>query len=224
MLWVREAPYSDRHEAGERLARLLAEEERLCGGISRSGLVVLAAPRGGVAVAVPVADALGAPLDIILARKLPAPGNPELGIGALGEGDVRIVDRELVELFGLREEEIEEIAREVEVEVARRAERYRQRWPAVPLEGACALIIDDGVATGSTLEAAIESARAKGARWVGAAAPVSSAEAEKRIDRAADLFICPLVDPAFIGVGAYYESFPQISDDEVLELLASSRE
>lgn len=167
MLWVREAPYSDRHEAGERLARLLAEEERLCGGISRSGLVVLAAPRGGVAVAVPVADALGAPLDIILARKLPAPGNPELGIGALGEGDVRIVDRELVELFGLREEEIEEIAREVEVEVARRAERYRQRWPAVPLEGACALIIDDGVATGSTLEAAIESARAKGGEMGG---------------------------------------------------------
>lgn len=213
--------YRDRQEAGERLAALLREEEDLCVGVPRAELVVLAAPRGGVAVAVPIARSLAAPLDVVLARKLPAPGNPELGLGAIGEGGVKVVDGALMELLGVTESEIEEIAARVEEEIADRSRKYRSMRPALELEGVCALVVDDGVATGATLEAAVGSARKRGAAWVVAIAPVSSAEAKLRLDAAADRFICPLIDPDFVGVGAYYDSFPQLSDDEVIRLLES---
>lgn len=212
--------YKDREEAGERLAELLRGEE-LCEGVPGAKVVVLAAPRGGVAVAVPIARTLGAPLDVVLARKLPAPANPELGIGAIGEGGVKVVDGWLVELLGLSEAEVDEIAARVEEELAERSRLYRRNRPALELDGACALVVDDGVATGGTLEAAVGSARRRGAARVVAAAPVSSAEAKERLEVAADRFICPLVDPDFVGVGAYYASFPQLSDDEVIRLLES---
>jgi predicted phosphoribosyltransferase len=172
-----------------------------------------------VAVALPVAEALGAPLDVVVAHKLPAPGNPELGFGAVGEGGVKVVDREIVELLGLTDSEVEAIAERVRGEIAERARRYRQARPEVPLAGRTALVVDDGVATGVTLAAAVESARGRGAERVIAAAPVSSTEAKSRLEATADLFICPLFDPAFIGVGAYYQVFPQLSDDDVVALL-----
>jgi putative phosphoribosyl transferase len=217
MLWSAGERYRDRREAGE---RLLEEIRRVGVGVGESGsLVVLGAPRGGVAVAVPVALGLGAPLDVVLARKLPAPGNPELGFGAVGEGGVRVVDREIVELLGLDEEEIATIAARVQREVEERAVRYRRARAALPLEGRTALVVDDGVATGVTMEAAVASARGRGATRVVAAAPVSSVPAKERLDGAADLFICPLVDPGFVGVGAYYGEFPQLDDEDVVELL-----
>lgn len=215
--------YRDRRDAGTRLAEAIAEAglPELQGAEVGAPPVVLAAPRGGVAVAVPVAQALDSPLDVVLARKLPAPGNPELGFGAVGEGGVRVVDDEIVEMLGLTADEIDSIAAGVQQEIAERALRYRQARAAVPLEGRTALVVDDGVATGVTMEAAVASARARGAARVIAAAPVSSAQARARLQATADHFICPLVDPVFIGVGAYYEEFPQLTDDDVVELLAS---
>jgi predicted phosphoribosyltransferase len=220
--WSEVEHYRDRREAGERLLDVIRREvdPGVLMGPGAASLVVLAAPRGGVAVAVPVALGLGAPLDVVLARKLPAPGNPELGFGALGEGGVRVLDRRIVELLGLSEEEIDVIAARVEQEIQRRSELYRRARAAVPLEGSLALVVDDGVATGVTLEAAVASARTRGAARVLAAAPVSSVEAQARLAAIVDQFICPLVDPAFVGVGAYYHDFPQLLDDEVVELLA----
>ena len=182
-------------------------------------VVVLGAPRGGVEVAVPVALALGAPLDLILAHKLPAPGNPELGFGAVGEGGVKVVDREITELLGLKEIEIEEIASRVEGEIEERARLYRQARGAVQLRERTALVVDDGIATGVTMDAAIGSARSRGATRVIAAAPVSSVEAERRLKASADIFVCPIVDPGFIGVGGYYQEFSQLTDEDVLRLL-----
>lgn len=223
MFWARTEQYRDRLDAGDRLAAVIRGEMGVCEGTPQSRVVVLAAPRGGVAVAVPIARSLHAPLDVVLARKLPAPGNPELGFGAVGEGGVRVVDRELVELLGLTDPEIEEIAARVEEEVTARSLLYRRTRPALSVEGACVIVVDDGVATGVTLTAAIDSARKRGAARVVAAAPVSSAEAQTRLSAKADHFICPLVDPAFVGVGAYYASFPQLTDDEVIELLDQVR-
>lgn len=223
--WSEVEHYRDRREAGERLLDVIRREvdPGLLTGPGAARLVVLAAPRGGVAVAVPVALGLGAPLDVVLARKLPAPGNPELGFGALGEGGVRVVDREIVELLGLSEEEIDAIAARVEREIEQRTEFYRRARPAIPLEGRVALVVDDGVATGVTLEAAVASARTRGVARVLAAAPVSSVQARERLAATVDHFICPLVDPAFVGVGAYYRDFPQLSDDEVVGLLLEAR-
>jgi predicted phosphoribosyltransferase len=161
-------------------------------------------------------------LDVILARKLPAPGNPELGFGAVGEGGVQVVDREIVELLGLGDDEIEAIAKVVRAEIEERSRRYRRARAAIPLTGRTALVVDDGVATGVTMAAAIGSARSRGAVRVVAAAPVSSVEAKSRLDDDADIFIFPLIDPGLVGVGGYYEEFPQLSDEEVATLLESA--
>lgn len=212
-MWRRESRhYRDRRIAGEQLAELLQHYKG-------ADLVVLGAPRGGVAVAVPVAEALGAPLDLILARKLPAPQNPELGFGAVGEGGVRVVDREIVALLGLSDAEVETIAKQVELEIEERARLYRNTRSALPLMGRTALLVDDGIATGVTMAAAVDSARHRGASRVIAASPVSSREAADRLEATADIFICLLVDPAFVGVGAYYQEFPQLTDEDVIGLL-----
>lgn len=223
-MWFDISPrYRDRQHAGEELAELIHRD--LIGAAPASasepgsGLAVLAAPRGGVAVAVPVARRLDSPLDIVLARKLPAPGNPELGFGALGEGGVRVIDEDLVRLLGLSSAKIDEIAARVEREIEERARIYRRAREALPLDGLTAVVVDDGVATGVTMAAAIGSARYRGAARVIAAAPVCSAEAKERLEGVADRFIAPLVDPAFVGVGAYYEEFPQLTDDEVVAAL-----
>jgi putative phosphoribosyl transferase len=215
MQWMEAPLFRDRQDAGRALARELE-------GYRGTDAVVLGAPRGGVAVALPVALELGAPLDVVLARKLPAPGNPELGFGAVGEGGVQVVDREIVALLGLGEEEIEAIAERVRGEVEERATRYRRRRAAIPLEGRTALVIDDGVATGVTLAAAVDSARSRGAREVVAAAPVSSTEGKTRVEGVADRFICPHLDPLFIGVGVYYRDFPQLTDEDVVRLLEAA--
>lgn len=215
MRWLAGPVYRDRREAGERLA------ERLL-GYREAEPVVLGAPRGGVAVAVPIAAALEAPLDVVLAKKLPAPGMPELGFGAVGEGGGRVLDERIVSELGLTEEQVEAITEETRRELEERARRYRGARPAIELLGRTAVVVDDGLATGVTLAAAVEAARARGARRVIAAAPVASTEAQSRLEAAADEFVCLLVDPLFTGVGAYYAEFPQLSDDDVIELLEAA--
>ncbi|MBI4545216.1 MAG: phosphoribosyltransferase [Gemmatimonadetes bacterium] len=206
--------YRDREEAGEQLAERLLEyreEEPL----------VLAAPRGGVAVGLPVARRLGAPLDVVLVKKLGAPGNPELGFGAVAEDGEVVLDEELTSRLGLEPREIEALVTQVAAELAERGRRYRGARPAVEIAGRTVIVVDDGVATGSTLESAVMAVRKRGARRVVAAVPVSSLEARSRLEQAADAFVCLLVDPGFLAVGAYYEDFPQLTDEEVERLLTA---
>ena len=217
MAWIQRPVYRDRQEAGERLAGLL---EPL--GLERP--VVLGAPRGGVAVGFPVARRLGAPLDVVLARKLPAPQEPELGFGAVAEDGTVVVDRELARRLGLGAERVAEIVERVRAELVERGRRYRGARAAVSVAGRTAIVVDDGLGTGVTMEAAVAAARSRGAVRVVAAAPVSSTEAAERLRRVADDFVCPVVDPFFTGVGAYYGEFPQLTDEEVVALLEAARE
>lgn len=134
-----------------------------------------------------------------------------------------LLDAELVRMLGLTEAAIERIAADVRAELERRGQRYRGAHPAVSVRGRPVVVVDDGLATGATMEAAVQSARARGAARVVAAAPVSSSEAETRLRAVSDGFVCLVVDPMFTGVGAYYEQFPQLTDEEVVRLLAATR-
>ncbi len=180
--------------------------------------VVLAVPRGGVEVAAPVARALGAPLDVVVPKKVGAPGNPELGLGAVAPG-VRVLDQRLIEGLGVSEAYLEaEISRE-EAEVARRTDAYRAGRPPVDVSGRVAVIVDDGVATGGTALAAIAWAKAAGASRVVFAAPVAPPEAVKRLAADCDTVVVLHSPRAFFAVGEWYERFGQVSDDEVKDAL-----
>jgi putative phosphoribosyl transferase len=204
--------FPDRRVAGERLAEAL---EDLAGERS----VVLGIPRGGVVVAAVVADRLGAPLDVVIPRKLGAPGNPELGLGAVAEG-VQVLDERLIRVLGVDEDYLrEEIAAQQE-EIRRRGEAYRGGRHQVELDGATAVVVDDGVATGGTAVAALRWARHRGARRVVLAVPVSPVEAAGMLRNEADDVRVLLTPEPFYAVGQWYGSFPQVSDGEVVELLS----
>jgi predicted phosphoribosyltransferase len=206
------AAYADRTEAGERLA----EELRSYAG--RSDVVVLGLVRGGVPVAARVADALHAPLDIMVVRKLGVPWSPEVAFGAVGPGGVIVHNPEVESTIS--GDEIAAVEREESAELARREERYRNGRPALGLAGRVAVIDDDGLATGATARAAAAVARKLGAARVVVAVPVGSIEAVTLLRAEADEVICPLVPPGFGAVSRYYGDFPQTTDDEVAELLA----
>ncbi|GGS63337.1 putative phosphoribosyl transferase [Planobispora rosea] len=205
--------FTDRTEAGRRLAVRLGHLR------GQDDVVVLGLPRGGVPIAFEVARELGAPLDVILVRKLGVPVQPELGFGAIGEDGVRVVDPGVVRMAGLRPEEmarVEEHEREV---LAQRAERFREGRPGVPLAGRTAVVVDDGIATGSTARAACRVARAHGAARVVLAAPVCAPDVEARLGHDADEIVC-LVAPGSLGaIGQWYEDFTQVDDKEVVDLL-----
>ena len=158
--------FVDRVDAGRRLARKL---EHLRG----AGVVVVGLPRGGVPVALEVAEALDAPLDVILVRKLGVPLQPELGMGAIGEDGVRVINHAVISIAGVSESEIADVERRERTELARRAERFRRGRPRIPLEGRTVVVVDDGIATGSTARAACQVARAEGADRVILAVPVA---------------------------------------------------
>jgi putative phosphoribosyl transferase len=214
MLWKGEEIFADRREAGERLAEALAH-------LRDEDVVVLGIPRGGVEVAAVVAEALQAPLDVVIPRKVGAPGNPELGLGAVAE-DVEVLDQHLIRVLNVSESYLRrEIAAQRE-EIARRSSAYRRGRPPVDLAGKVAVIVDDGVATGGTAAAALRWARAKGAKRVVLAVPVAPAEAVGRLDPEADEIVVLASPEPFYAVGQWYRSFPQIPDERVIELLASS--
>jgi putative phosphoribosyl transferase len=207
--------FANRMDAGRRLADRLRV-------LPRCGLVVLGLPRGGVPVAFEVARELGAPLDIIVVRKLGVPFRPELAMGAIGEGGVRILDNRVVTLTGVTASDIDEAQAREEAELARRAERFRGTRERVPLTGRTALIVDDGIATGSTVRAACKVARAHGATRVVVATPVAPPETVASLRNDADDVIA-LSEPAdFDAIGQFYEDFTQTPDDEVVRLLATS--
>jgi putative phosphoribosyl transferase len=209
--------FVDREDAGRRLAAKL-------GHLRDESVVVLGIPRGGVPVAFEVAQELDAPLDVIVVRKLGVPYQPELGMGAIGENGVRIINTEVVQLAGVSEAELTAVENRERVELDRRARRYRRGRPRVSLKGRTAVIVDDGIATGSTARAACRVARAQGAARVVLAVPVAPPEWNTRMSDAADELIAVETPERFCGVGQFYINFNQTSDDTVVVCLERSAE
>jgi uncharacterized protein (TIGR00369 family) len=208
--------FRNRSDAGQLLAGRL---EHLRG----KDAVILGLPRGGVPVAAEVARALDAPLDIILVRKLGVPAQPELGMGAIGESDARVINPDVVRYAQVSEAQIAEVERQERAELQRRARRFRGGAPHEPLAGRIAVIVDDGIATGSTARAACQVARAMGAARVLLAVPVAPAGADVGMRDDADEVICLAMPGRFLAIGEWYEDFAQTSDEEVLALLRAAR-
>ena len=208
--------FRDRIDAGRRLARRLEE-------FRGSDLVVLGLPRGGVPVAAEVARALGLPLDVVVVRKVGVPLRPELAMGAVGEGGVLVVDERVVRLSGVPPEDLAEAARRERSELERRVERFRGGRPAVPLAGRGAVLVDDGIATGSTARAACAVVRALGATRIVLATPVCPPESARRLAVDVDELICLDIPRHFTAVGQFYADFRATRDAEVLELLDRAR-
>jgi putative phosphoribosyl transferase len=204
--------FTDRDDAGRQLASRL---EHLRG----QPVVVLGLPRGGVPVAAQVARALGAPLDVIIVRKLGTPFQPELGMGAVGEDGIRVINPEVVNQSGVTDKELSAIAARERAQVEARAARYRAYRPRESLTGRIAVVVDDGIATGSTARAACQIARAHGAARVVLAAPVAPLGWEERIGADADEFVCVDTPFDFFGIGQFYADFAQESDDAVIACL-----
>ena len=205
--------FIDRVDAGRQLGEKLR-------GYAGEDVVVVGLPRGGVPVAFEVAAALSAPLDVIVVRKLGVPFQPELAMGAVGEGGVRVISDWLVHQARVSDQELAAVEQRERDEVERRARRFRRDRPAVPLAGRIVLVVDDGIATGSTARAACQVARAQGARKVILAVPVGPDEAADRLRPDADEVVCLHTPPLFLAVGQAYAEFAQTTDEEVIDLLA----
>ncbi|HET6502509.1 MAG TPA: alpha/beta family hydrolase [Amycolatopsis sp.] len=205
-------PFTDRGDAGRRLAERLA-------GLHDDNVVVLALPRGGVPVAFEVARVLGAPLDVIMVRKLGVPYQSELALGAIGEDGVRVLNDETMRMARVTAEELAAVERAERAELRRRVEKFRAGRPRVPLTDRVAVIVDDGVATGSTARAACQVARAEGATRVILAIPVGAPEAIISLREEADEVVWLEAPSWFYAVGQWYRDFRQTTDDEVAELL-----
>lgn len=207
--------YTDRTDAGRRLAEALRH-------LQGEKPVVLGLPRGGVPVAFQVARALGAPLDVIVVRKLGVPYHRELGFGAIGEGGVRVISEDIVRRSRARREELATVERAEEAELARQARRFRAHRPRLPLRGRTVIIVDDGIATGATAAAACQVVRAQGAARVVLAVPVAPPDSLDSLRAEADEVVCLATPRAFRAVGEWYEDFSQTSDEEVAALLAEA--
>lgn len=205
--------FADRSEAGRQLAEELRE-------LSLEKPAVLGLARGGVPVAAAVARELGAPLDVLVVRKLGCPGQPELGIGAVGELGVRVLNTKLITRLGLTDEQIEDIARREGAEVDRRVERYRRGSAPVKLKGRTAILVDDGLATGFTAGAAVGVVRQLQAAQVVLAVPVAPRQAVESLKEVADRVVVLQTPPDFMAVGQWYRDFTQVSDEEVSALVA----
>ena len=207
-------PFPNRRAGGAALAALLTARREL-----DPDPVVVALPRGGVPVAVEVADALGAPLDVIIVRKLGTPGQPELAMGAIGEGGVRILNYEVLDALRITDGQLEAVAAREQHELDRRAQRLRAGRGRVPLTGHTAILVDDGLATGSTARAAILVARAQGARRVVVATPVAPRSTVVELGDVADAVVCVATPEPFRAIGQWYVDFRPTSDDDVVALL-----
>ncbi len=204
--------FHDRITAGQMLAQRL-------GYLKNKEVVVLGLPRGGVPVAFEVARELNAPLDVIVVRKLGVPFQPELAMGAVGEGGVVIRNEEVIRMANIGEEDFARARARENEEVANRSKKFREGRSPVSLKSQLALIVDDGIATGSTARAACDVARALGAEKVILAVPVGSREAVSALASKADEVICLDIPDNFFAVGEWYEDFSPVSDEEVVELL-----
>src|SRR3954463_14802975 len=206
--------FSDRNDAGRQLA------EQLAAYADRPDVLVLALPRGGVPVAYEVARALHAPLDIFLVRKLGVPGHEELAMGAIATGGVRVLNEDVVENLRLTDEEIESVAVEESRELERRERAYRDDRPAPDVNGKTVILVDDGLATGSTMRAAAAALRQQKPARIVVAVPVSATETCNEYRMGVDQIVCAITPEPFHAVGQWYEDFSQTTDEEVRDLLA----
>jgi predicted phosphoribosyltransferase len=206
--------FYDRTDAGRQLAAALRHYT------DDPNVIVLALPRGGVPVGYEVARELGAPLDVFLVRKLGVPGREELAMGAIASGGVRVVNREVVRELGLTDEDIDEAAAHECEELRRREEAYRDGRPAPDLRGRTVILVDDGLATGSTMRAAVAAVRKLSPAKVVVAVPVGAADTCREFSRFADEVVCVQTPDPFFAVGGWYHDFSQTTDEEVRDLLA----
>jgi len=207
-------PFTDRAQAGRRLAA------RLEAYANRRDVLVLALPRGGVPVAAEVARALTAPLDVFVVRKLGTPGQPELAMGAIASGGVRLLNEDVVRALHIPEAEIERVAAREAQELARRETLYRDGRPAPEVPGRTIILIDDGLATGATMRAAARALRRQGPARLVIAVPVAAPETCASLASEADEVICAETPEPFWAVGYWYQDFSQTTDQEVHDLLA----
>lgn len=211
-------PYRDRTEAGQLLAsQLLAGEPASRYG--RDDVVVLGLPRGGVPVAAQVAAGLGVRLDVCVVRKLGLPSQPELAIGAIASGGVQVLNEALVRRLDISSAVIEDVSRREGAELRRRERAYREGRPATTVEDRCVVLVDDGLATGATMRAAVQAVRAAGARTVVVAVPIGAPDSCQALASVADEVVCLQAPQWFGAVGAYYRDFSPTDDDEVRRLL-----
>lgn len=208
--------YKDRAHAGRQLARHLRHYA------GQPALIVLALPRGGVPVAFPVARALGAELDILLVRKLGLPGHEEFAMGAIGSGGVRVLQPGVPGLMGVTQEQVERVSARELAELGRRERLYRGGRPPPVLAERCVILVDDGIATGASMLAAVKVVRRQGVARLVVAAPVGAPDTLARLARGVDELVCPLAPPRFRAVGQYYRAFGQTEDEEVQDLLAQA--
>jgi predicted phosphoribosyltransferase len=207
------ALFSDRQEAGQQLAAKLSH---LAG---REKLIVLGLPRGGVPVAAEVARALGTPLDVFVVRKLGVPGQEELAMGAVASGGVRVENEEVIRSLGITRRTLDDVTEAEQRELARREREYRHGRPFPTIRDGTVVLVDDGVATGSTMMAAVKALRQQGPAAIVVAAPVMSRSAQKALSRLADDCVVISTPEPFYGVGAWYQDFSQTTDEEVRALL-----
>lgn len=208
--------FRDRVEAGQLLAQKLESYA------NQPNVLVLGLPRGGVPVAAEVARKLHAPLDVFVVRKLGLPGHEELAMGAIATGGVRVLNREVVDSLGISDEVIAEVGAREQRELERREGAYRGGRPTPDVEGKTVLVVDDGIATGSTMLAAIAALRISKAGRIVAAAPVIAADTFLTIEKEVDEIVAVLVPYDFRGVGQWYEDFSQTTDEEVRQILAEA--
>jgi putative phosphoribosyl transferase len=205
--------FVDRREAGRELAARLSS-------FAAQDPVVLGLARGGVPVAYEVAQALGAPLDVLVVRKIGAPGNPEYGIGAIAEGDVRVLNQEAVRSMLIGVEELETAIARARAEIDARGQRYRGGRPPIDVKGRAAIVVDDGLATGGTARAALRAVRARDPRRLILAVPVGAPDAVDSLGQEADEVVCVLEPELMWAVGLWYQHFEPTSDAEIIQLLA----
>jgi putative phosphoribosyl transferase len=206
-------PFRDRPQAGVELAERLSQYK------SRRDVVVLALPRGGVPVAFVVARAIEAPLDVFLVRKLGVPGHPELAMGAIASGGVRVVSPDVLSWYGIPDSVVDRVAREEQVELERRERTYREGRSPVDLRDRVVLLVDDGLATGASMEAAVEAVRKHSPSRIVVAVPVGAPDTCRKLEQVADEVVCARMPRSFAAVGQWYHDFAQTTDEEVRELL-----
>lgn len=205
--------FIDRRDAGARVASKLMHYK------GRDDVIVLALPRGGVVNGFEVASRLGCPLDIIIIRKIGFPGQPELALGAVAETGAVVLNERLAGAFPVTRQYIEAETERLKKEIQRRKALYRGGKGIVPLRGKTVILVDDGIATGATMKAAIAAIKDEGSARLVVAVPVASPEAEESIREMVDEWVCLQSPEEFMAIGSFYENFAQVSDEEVVELL-----
>jgi len=209
-------PFENRIDAGRQLAARLSEYAK------RPGVLVLALPRGGVPVAFEVASALSAPLDVFLVRKLGVPGHPELAMGAIAAGGIEVFSEDLIRDIGVPRALVQQVAVRERLELERRDRAYRGDRPAPVLRGRTIILIDDGLATGSSMQAAVLALRQQAPAAIVVAVPVGASDTCERLARIADRVVCLSMPEPFRAVGLWYRDFDETSDEEVTALLAAA--